>query len=400
MNHLSSSLISSPHELSRSCLHNLILSSKRIMDERRGVVYLLLSSFTFSCQIMSAKFVASTFSPFQVLYCRMVLQFLCSSAVLGAQKSLPIRNGLSKAAFLALVVRGMLSAICLGTLYFSLQTLTVGEATVLYNSSPVFASMIGAAVFHEKIVWQKAVALLLLVGSMILVATNADISKLPFVGSTSWLYLVVLFGAFVSSISILAGRYTSTEVSAMGNVWWQSLCAMSVLVLPSFVTPYQDIHNVTLTYQSLLALLGVGICSFVAQALMSIGMRTESSQVTAVLSNFDCVFALLWQGTVFGQTVGIWSLLGAGLYIVSMYVNVVYSGVHVGTVANQETANVEMEDPQASDSAESSSLGTTSSKDDEDHEESKHHGIEIPIREMEIILSPTASAGVDQTNLL
>eukprot|EP00760_Papus_ankaliazontas_P015766 PhM_4_TR16712/c0_g2_i1/m.34739 len=294
---------------------------------RPGVVALFIAAFAFSAQIMFASVVSGTFSPFQVLYSRMFTQLTLSSVVLIKQRALPFPSGhgpRNSITFLALCGRGIMGVICLGGLYYSLQRLPVSQATVLYNMSPIFVTIFARIVFKDRITLFKLLAVALLLVGGALVTTNGDPGSLPTTSENVTDYVVVIIAAVVSACSILLGRRAAVKgIHFLALAWWHALFGASLLTLPSFFFTYVSAVDrpddaKEITWASWVCLASVGLCSFTAQALMGLGMKREPPAIVAAIANFDTVFALMWQTTVFDpDVVGVWSWLGALVFVVA-----------------------------------------------------------------------------------
>ena len=317
---------------------------------RPGVLALFFAALCFSLQIMAAKKVSENFAPFQILYTRMIMVFFCSSGVLIHLGIVPLPGDGSLATpgklFAILASRGVLCTVCLGCLYVSLTSLDIAEATVLYNSQPLFIAIITRLLFGERFSILKAVSLLVLGCAMVMVTTDGDLSRLPFVNGGMFhkgiMYVVVLTGAFFSACSILAGRHVAAEVHFMATVWWNALLGCAVLSLPSFWMGYRTLAEAP--NGSVMWLLLVGVAAFAAQSLMCYGMKQESASIVAVVSNFDIVFVLLWQSTIFNKAVGVTALLGVAVYILAVGMLVVDSTKEAELKKQQEMGNASQQE--------------------------------------------------------
>jgi drug/metabolite transporter (DMT)-like permease len=62
-----------------------------------------------------------------------------------------------------------------------------------------------------------------------------------------------------------------------------------------------------------LAVLGVGLFSFVAQSLYTRGFQIEKVGVASIMTYLDVVFVFIWDSTLLREHINPWSFLGAAI---------------------------------------------------------------------------------------
>jgi drug/metabolite transporter (DMT)-like permease len=62
-----------------------------------------------------------------------------------------------------------------------------------------------------------------------------------------------------------------------------------------------------------LAVLGAGFFGFIGQLMLTRGFQLEKAGIAAVMRNLDVVFVFIWDLTLLGERISLWSVAGAAI---------------------------------------------------------------------------------------
>jgi len=199
-------------------------------------------------------------------------------------------------------VFGFIGLVC----YFEcIARIPLGSAVTVYNTTPLFAALIGVVFLGEKLRWLRGVSLLVGLGGVALIK--------GFTPEVSW--LGVFFGMGTALFS--AGSYTLVR---MLNRTEHALTI--VLVFPLVSIPLSLIGGghafrmpVGMEWVWLLAL---GITVQIAQVCLTYGLKYHTASRATQISFVGVIFAMLL-GSFLGDGLPGWAqIVGAGLVFLSL----------------------------------------------------------------------------------
>lgn len=216
-----------------------------------------------------------------------------------------------------LIARGVVGAIALVCVYYSVTTLPLAEATVLQYTYPAFTAFIALIFLREKVQLSTLVCIVMsvmglaaMVGSGL---TIEGVSSLPVLSIGA-----ALLGALGSAVAyVIVRRLSQTEDSSV-IIFYFPLIALplSLLLLGNdFVMP---------GFEAALLLLLVGIFTQVGQIGLTKAMAIEKAGKASAYAYVQVVFSALLGWVIFAEVPTIWTIIGGGLIIGGALINALW----------------------------------------------------------------------------
>lgn len=274
--------------------------SHAVADVPSGIRFMAIGAFWFSVMSALVKLAGRTVPSMDIVLYRGLVTLLLSYAVLRRREIRPIlgvQRGL-------LVLRGIWGSLALSCFIFSLTHLPLGEATLIQYTNPVFAIVLAALWYHERIGRQEIFALLASFVGVLLITRPAVI----FGGSSSGIKPlwagIALMGAACSGAAYATIRRLTAENSQV-VVFYLPLMQIP-MALPFVVTrwrmpsPYEWLLMVT-----------AGIATQLAQTYMTRGLQIERTARATTTGYLQIIFAAGWAVLLFGERFSLWTVAGA-----------------------------------------------------------------------------------------
>jgi drug/metabolite transporter (DMT)-like permease len=266
----------------------------------RAVALLALASLCFAVMALLAKHASRTIGVGQLA----LVRFAVGAAVIWAHAALT-RTPLRFVRRDFLLVRAVCGAAAVLLYFLAVSRLTVGTATLLNYSSPIFVVWFSAIFLGEGVLGRHVVALSVAGCGVVLVILGQGKAL---GGGYAWMIAgvasAVLSGAAVTAIR--AARKTDGAREIFG-----SFCLVGIFCSAPFALA--DWRNPEVEGWVLLA--GVGAFSVVAQLLMTYSVAAVHAATAGILSQVTVVFALVLGG-IFDREPMTWmSGLGATLTV-------------------------------------------------------------------------------------
>jgi drug/metabolite transporter (DMT)-like permease len=270
---------------------------------RLGVAALLASSLVFGVMAMLVKLAAARLPGPEVALCR----FVVGAAVVGvaAIGGAPMRPVNWRALFL----RGFFGGLAVLGYFACIAHLSVGMATLLNYTYPLFTAFFAAAFLGERLGRSTGAALALTtVGVVLVVHGNARPGEFGFgpwqlVGLTSG----VLSGAAVTGIRY--ARRTDGAWTVFGAFCAVGALACAPLAVASWVRP---------TAREWALLVGVGLLSVIAQMLLTWAMRYVRAATSGIINQLTPVTALVLGVSFLDEKAHPLALVGSALTLVGV----------------------------------------------------------------------------------
>ena len=206
-----------------------------------------------------------------------------------------------------LLVRGFAGGISVFLFYFSITRIGLAKGTVISNTYPLFATILGSLFLKEQIRPISGVFVAVCIVGLVLV--NHDAAAGAFL-IDEWV-LLAFVGSIAAAVAVVAIRKLSTSDSPYSIYMSQCLFGFWMVLIPANAVP----SEVGLTGAFLL--LGVGVVATLAQLIMTWSYRHVHVSTGSLLSMLMTVFNVLIGTTLFKESRGIVSILGMGLIILS-----------------------------------------------------------------------------------
>lgn len=188
--------------------------------------------------------------------------------------------------------------------------LPLAEATTFSFTAPIFATILGAIVLHERTGWRRWGAVVAGFIGVLLVAQPGD-GHIPLVGA-----LVGLTAAFfVALIAIQLRQMAKTERPATTVFWFSTLSVPPLAIAYPFFATMHD-------WQTFGFLVLIGLVGGAGQLALTAALRFAPVSVVVPMDYSSLIWATIYGFLLFGVLPGPWTWIGApiiiasGLYIV------------------------------------------------------------------------------------
>jgi drug/metabolite transporter (DMT)-like permease len=199
-----------------------------------------------------------------------------------------------------LLLRGTCGSIALMCFFASIVDLPLGEATLIQNMNPVFATMLAAAFLKEHLGVAEVGCLVASLVGVVLIAHPT--------------FLFGVTGDPVNPLDILVAlvRRMRTTEHPLVIVFYLPLMTVP-LSLPFALAEWRWPTPV-----EWLLLFGVGVTTQLAQVSMTRGLQMERTARATTVGYLQVAFAVVWGLLVLGEVPDVWTLAGATVIIGSI----------------------------------------------------------------------------------
>lgn len=226
----------------------------------------------------------------------------------------PARRPASRRDFRLLLVAGIFFAGDIGIWHWSLSYTTVANATLLVNFAPIFVTLGGWLLFHQRVglvfIGGMVAAL---AGAILLIGANFSLNPRYFRGDFLALIAAAFYAAYMLSVKYLRAEFSTATIMGWGGL---SMCiallAMTLLasesLLPTSVWGW-------LVLLALAWLIHVG-----GQGLIAFAMAHLPAAFSSVTLLVQPVTAAVLAWVLLNEAIGPWQALGGMLVLIGIYV--------------------------------------------------------------------------------
>jgi len=271
----------------------------------RGVWYMVVSVFFFSCMGLMVKLVAHIPST-QVVFFRSAISFLLSFWLLK-------RQGVSVWGVHRkhLLLRGLCGAVALILFYETLQKIPLASAVTIGFLAPIFTTILGIFIVKERVQpIQWLFFLLAFIGVIMVQGFDPRIQMI---------YLV---------IGVVATFFSGLAQSFIRKINTQEHPLVIIFYFPLITTPlsgaYSFFHWVPPQGWDWAFLLAIGLFTQFAQFFMTKSIQLEELSKVTIIRYLSIVYALVFGYIFFDETYSILAYAGMGLAILGVFANVWY----------------------------------------------------------------------------
>ncbi|MFN8573655.1 MAG: DMT family transporter [Gemmatimonadaceae bacterium] len=266
----------------------------------KGLRYMALGAFWFSVMSLLVRMTGERIPSMEIVLARGFITLALSLLAVKRAGIAPVLGNNRR----LLLVRGLLGATALSCFFFSLTHLPLGEATLIQYTNPVFASLVAAYVFGERVHGADLLALLASLIGVILIARPAFLFPAQDVSLDPRHVAIALLGAFCSGTAYATIRRMTTERAEVIVLY------LPLMTIPISV-PFAASTWVTPTPLEWLMLLGIGITTQTAQTFMTRGLQLERTARATTVGYLQIVFAVIWGALALNERPSGWTLVGA-----------------------------------------------------------------------------------------
>ncbi|KAM6499708.1 integral membrane protein DUF6 [Amanita muscaria] len=326
-------------------------STRELVTENTGLLLVVLAQAFLTMMHAAAKQLSTVDPPvsaLQVILVRMGMTYICSLVyMIATGVEDPVLG--PKGVRMILVLRGISGFISLFGMYFSLQYLSLSDATVLTFLSPLCTAAAGAIFLKESFRLSQALAgVVSLVGVVLIarppflfkgnsISTDAPIPPIPAIDTFSdeesagmrliavGIALVGVLGMTGAFVTIRAVGTRAHILHILGSFASQSVIATA---LGMVITKTPFVVSSRLEWFSLLLM--VVIFGLVAQVLITMGFQRETAGRASMAVYTQIVFAMIFQLIIFHTYPSRLSILGTVLILSSaLYVAMTKEKTHI-----------------------------------------------------------------------
>jgi drug/metabolite transporter (DMT)-like permease len=209
-----------------------------------------------------------------------------------------------------LLFRGALGSTALLFYFYSLVHLPLGEATVIQNMNPVFATLLAVLVLNESIRAPEIVCLVASLIGVLLIAHPAPLFGTdPTSATNTFAVGAALVGAFCSGTAYTLVRKMRATEHPLVIVFYLPLLSVP-MSLPFALAAWRWPDAVEWAL-----LLGIGLTTQLAQVSMTRGLQLERTARATTTGYLQIAFAVVWGAVILGEIPDAWTLAGAVIII-------------------------------------------------------------------------------------
>ncbi|EMD35946.1 hypothetical protein CERSUDRAFT_115894 [Gelatoporia subvermispora B] len=325
-------------------------------------------------------------SPLELICVRMILTWICCVSIM-SMTGVPDPVLGPKGIRMLLAFRGFCGFCGLFTTYYSLQYLSISDVTVIGFLAPMCTAVVGALVLKEDFKRSQALAGICSLVGVVLIArpafifgsaakdgVQAPIGDVTTRAEGSLREITAaqrLFAVGVCLCGVLGATGAYTSIRAIGKrahpmhnmVAFATLC----IIVSSIAMPVSRMHVVVPKEPAWIALLfAVGVCGFLGQILMTMGLQRETAGRGTMAVYIQIIYATIFEKIFFNTTPPPLSILGT--------IIIMASAIYVAVTKNKMSAQADpTEDPALEE-------GLLAHPEDEDYSETTTiRGEESPI---------------------
>jgi drug/metabolite transporter (DMT)-like permease len=209
-----------------------------------------------------------------------------------------------------LLFRGALGSTALLFYFYSLVHLPLGEATVIQNMNPVFATLLAVLVLNEAIHAPEIVCLVASLIGVLLIAHPAPLFGTDQTSATNTFAVgAALVGAVCSGTAYTLVRKMRATEHPLVIVFYLPLLSVP-MSLPFALAEWRWPDAVEWAL-----LLGIGLTTQLAQVSMTRGLQLERTARATTTGYLQIAFAVVWGAVILGEIPDAWTLAGAVIII-------------------------------------------------------------------------------------
>ena len=276
---------------------------KLLTKNQIGVLYMVASVACFSIMDISIKWLNNY--PFgEVLFFRFFIGLL--PILLIIPKS-DLRNFYKTSRPGLHAFRAISGAIAIMSLFFALRNLPLADVISLTFGGPIFVTVASILFLSEKVGFRRWSAVALGFLGMLLIIKPA------FTELNYYYIFPIIFCVFFSCVAISVRSLSSTEPNYR--------IAFYFTVLSMLIGLFTLSHGwVVPTFKDTLIFIVMGICGSVANLLLTQSYRLAEASLVTPIKYLSLVFAIFFGFTIWGEIPKVFTLLGAGLVVLSSFI--------------------------------------------------------------------------------
>ncbi len=263
-----------------------------------GLAAMILSSILFSVMSLLIRLAAAD------SFLTSFVRFAIGVAVVGSL-AFAQRTRLDFVNIPLLLLRGVTGSIAVYTSFLAIEKLGLARGSVLSYTYPLFAAVGGAVFLKERVRPLGWAALAAAVGGMVLMRWGGVVAGGSADPLAALWFAIVLAGAVVAGLAIVAVRRLTATDSAYAIFFSQSLVGFWVTFVPALARP------AAFTPRLALLLLALGLVAAGAQLLMTWSYGRVDIATGSLLGMFAPVISVVVGVLAFRESLGAVEAVGA-----------------------------------------------------------------------------------------
>lgn len=273
-----------------------------------GVVFMILSALSYSLMSLIGKLIDNEVSTTSIIFSRFLISLILILpwAIKNFHEIIPVAQPLK------LFLRSVCSLIGFGSFFYSLNSLSLTNALLLYNTFPLFIPLVVLCYSKTKTPPRMWIGIILgFLGVIFVLDPEPHFFKL---GS-----LYGLCSGVFSALAIVLIR-SLTKMNSVLQILFYNFLICSILIgvlLPFDWKP--------LNAETLLLLLGVGICGATFQFFSTLAFAKAPVRITSPLMFLCVIFGLIADFAIWDQVPSVLTFIGV-IFVILGGILTIYFG--------------------------------------------------------------------------
>ena len=218
--------------------------------------------------------------------------------------------------FILFALSGITMFLTAAFYYISMDRTTVATAVVLMYTSPIFVMVYSVLFFGEKFNKSKLVSLIFMICGAALVSGITGGIKLDFIGILAGILSGISFGTYNIVIKTQMRKGNDAQTSMVYCYIFMGVCSLLVADFPKMqaIIPQNPAGIIPL-------MLGIGLCTCVIPYfLYTLSMKVLPAGTASALGLIDPMAATLYSVILFGEPLGIETVIGIVLILTAAFI--------------------------------------------------------------------------------
>ncbi|MBJ6369238.1 DMT family transporter [Snuella sedimenti] len=266
---------------------------------------MLISTLAFACMNSIVKYLIHI-SAYQIVFFRSISSLVFTFGFLLKHK-IPLLGNNKK----LLILRGLVGVTSMTFFFSSVKYLPIGTAVSLRYMAPIFAAVFAIFLLNERIrKIQWLFFSMAFAGVVIIKGLDTQIDS---------------YGLLLAFISAVFSGLVYVVISKIGKGDHPVVIVNYFMVIAALVGGSLSIAKWTTPVGiEWLLLFSLGVFGFFGQVYMTKAFQIASNTQVAPLKYMEVIFTVLLGISLFGEIYTFWSLLGIGMIITGLILNVIY----------------------------------------------------------------------------
>ncbi|NEU04182.1 DMT family transporter [Clostridium senegalense] len=274
----------------------------------KGIIYIILASLSFATMNLFAK-LALECSPYQKTFISNAVATIIISIIILKRKDSFLGKRENRK---YLLLRGVMGTISILTLYYSIESLLLADATILTKLSPFFTIIFSFFILKERITKKQLIFLLLaFIGSLFVIKPQFNAAIIP---------------ALMGVISAVSAGVAYTMIRVLGDKESFFTVILSFTGIATItMSPWIFVNTSALTLTNITFLILGGLSFTLGQIFLTLAYKNAPASEISMFDYIGLLFAAVYGFVLFKEIPDYLSLIGYGIIIVVSIINIYFS---------------------------------------------------------------------------